>query len=85
VEVVIRHSYKFVRDSHLRLQLLNAFDAILQLQSFERIFKACVHIDVDLPEAMSLAKARSSNMMRSLSICSNDLQEHCQMQAVSSS
>jgi len=66
MEVLIRHACKLFRDSLLRLQLPNAFDATLQLQSFERILKACAHIDVHLPDAALSVTPRRGNMMTDL-------------------
>jgi len=64
--LIVQHSCKLFRDSLVRLQLLNASDAILQLQLFERIFKARVHIDVHLPDAALSVTSRSGNMMTDL-------------------
>jgi len=47
-------------------QLLNAPDTILQLQLFERIFTARVHIDVDLPDAALSVTSHSGDMMTDL-------------------
>ena len=43
---------KYVGELHLWLhQLLNAFDAIFQLEVFERNLETSSHFDIDLPHA----------------------------------
>jgi hypothetical protein len=58
-----KHVGEYVGESFLRHQPLNASNAVFELKAFKRIFKACVDINVDLPETASLATVHSGYMM----------------------